>query len=82
MEHRQLLNFLALCEEQNFARAAEKRRITQQGLSKSIGELKKEIGEALLDRSRRGASLAEYGRALKSAAKATPTSTSTLRRFL
>jgi DNA-binding transcriptional LysR family regulator len=70
MEHRQLLNFIALCEEKNFFRAAERRHITQQGLSKSIQELEKEIGAALLDRRRRGVVLTEYGMVLENAAKA------------
>jgi DNA-binding transcriptional LysR family regulator len=69
MEHRQLLNFLALCEERNFARAAEKRHISQQGLSKSIQELEKEIGAALLDRNRRGVVLTEYGKVLENTAR-------------
>jgi LysR family cyn operon transcriptional activator len=70
MEQRQLLNFLAVCEEKNFTRAAEKRHITQQGLSRSIQELEAELGLELFDRSRRGAKLTEYGRVLESAARA------------
>jgi DNA-binding transcriptional LysR family regulator len=70
MEHRQLLNFLALCEEKSFSRAADRRCITQQGLSKSIRELEKEIGMDLVDRSHQGAMLTEYGKVLESAARA------------
>jgi DNA-binding transcriptional LysR family regulator len=69
MEHRQMLNFLAVCEERNFTRAAEKRHISQQGLSLSIRELEKEIGVELFDHSRRGAVLTEYGRILEQAAR-------------
>jgi DNA-binding transcriptional LysR family regulator len=70
MEQRQLLNFLMVCEEKNFSRAAERRFISQQGLSKSILELEAEIGAPLFDRSHRGARLTEYGRVLESAARA------------
>jgi DNA-binding transcriptional LysR family regulator len=70
MEHRQLLNFLAVCEEKNFTRAAGRRFITQQGLSLSIRELEKELDLPLFERGHRGAALTEYGRALESAARA------------
>jgi LysR family cyn operon transcriptional activator len=71
MEHRQLMNFLAICEEKNFTRAAERRHITQQGLSWSLAELEKELGTPLFDRSRRKALvLTEYGAVLEQAAKA------------
>jgi DNA-binding transcriptional LysR family regulator len=70
MEHRQILNFLAVCEERNFTKAAEKRHITQQGLSFSIRELEREIGVEFFDRRRRGAILTEYGMVLEQAARA------------
>jgi DNA-binding transcriptional LysR family regulator len=71
MEHRQLMNFLALCEEKNFTRAAERRHITQQGLSWSLAELEKELGAQLFDRSHRKALvLTEYGAVLEQAARA------------
>jgi DNA-binding transcriptional LysR family regulator len=71
MEHRQLMNFLALCEEKSFTRAAERRHITQQGLSWSLAELEKELGAPLFDRSRRKALvLTEYGAVLEQAARA------------
>jgi DNA-binding transcriptional LysR family regulator len=70
MEYRQIQNFLALCEEMNFTRAAEKRHITQQGFSKSIWELERELGAPLFERSRRHVALTEYGRVLENAAKA------------
>jgi DNA-binding transcriptional LysR family regulator len=71
MEYRQLMNFLALCEEKSFTRAAERRHITQQGLSWSVAELEKELGIPLFDR-RRGKTLllTEYGETLERAAKA------------
>ncbi|MDR3122883.1 MAG: LysR family transcriptional regulator [Treponema sp.] len=71
MEYRQLMNFLALCEERNFTRAAERRHITQQGLSWSLAELEKELGVSLFDRrGRKAMVLTEYGATLEQAAKA------------
>jgi DNA-binding transcriptional LysR family regulator len=71
MEYRQLMNFLAVCEERNFTKAAKRRFITQQGLSCSIGELEKEFGTPLFDRSsRKNVLLTEYGAALERAARA------------
>jgi DNA-binding transcriptional LysR family regulator len=71
MEHRQLMNFLALCEERNFTRAAKKRFITQQGLSWSVRELEKELGAPLFDRGlHKNVLLTEYGAALERAARA------------
>jgi DNA-binding transcriptional LysR family regulator len=70
MEHRQLLNFLSICEEKYFVRAAERRFITHQGLSRSIRELERELGVPLFERSRNGVKLTEYGRVLENAARA------------
>jgi DNA-binding transcriptional LysR family regulator len=71
MEYRQLMNFLALCEERSFTRAAERRHITQQGLSWSLAELEKELGAPLFDRRRRkNLLLTEYGAVLEQAARA------------
>jgi DNA-binding transcriptional LysR family regulator len=70
MEHCQLMNFLALCEERNFTKAAQKRHITQQSLSRSVRELEKELGTPRFDRSRRqNALLTEYGAAPERAAR-------------
>jgi DNA-binding transcriptional LysR family regulator len=71
MEYRQLMNFLALCEEGNFTRAAEKRHITQQGLSWSLAELEKELAVPLFDRRRRKTlTLTKYGAILEQSARA------------
>jgi DNA-binding transcriptional LysR family regulator len=43
MEQRQLLNFLCNCEEKHITRAADRRFITRQGLSKSLRELEEEL---------------------------------------
>jgi DNA-binding transcriptional LysR family regulator len=70
MEHRQLMNFLALCEEKSFTRAAERRHITQQALSWSLAELEKELGAPLVDRRHRKVLLlTEYGAVFEQAAK-------------
>jgi DNA-binding transcriptional LysR family regulator len=69
MEHHQLLNFLGVCEEKNFTRASNRRFITQQGISKSIKELERELGVPLFLRTRQGTILTEFGNALEKAAK-------------
>ena len=69
MEQRQLLNFLCACEEKHITRAADRRFITRQGLSKSLRELEEELGVTLFERSRNGVTLTEYGKVLEKAAK-------------
>ena len=69
MEYRQLLNFLSACEEKHIIKAAQRRSITRQGLSKSLRELEEELGTQLFIRSRKGIELTEYGKVLESAAK-------------
>jgi DNA-binding transcriptional LysR family regulator len=69
MEYYQLLNFLGICQEKNFTRAAKLRFITQQGLSKSIKELENELDVPLFFRTRQGVKLTEFGAALEKAAK-------------
>ncbi|MDR0386566.1 MAG: LysR family transcriptional regulator [Treponema sp.] len=69
MEYHQLLNFLGVCEEKNFTKASRRRFITQQGISKSIKELEKELDVPLFFRTRQGVVLTEFGSALEKAAK-------------
>jgi len=69
MEQRQLLNFLSVCEEKRITRAADRRFITRQGLSKSLRELEEELGVTLFERSRNGTELTEYGIVLDKAAR-------------
>ena len=69
MEQRQLLNFLSACEEKHITRAADRRFITRQGLSKSLRELEEELGVTLFERSRTGVTLTEYGKVLEKAAR-------------
>jgi DNA-binding transcriptional LysR family regulator len=68
MEHRQLLNFLSVCEKKSFLKASEQRFISQQGLSKSIKQLEEQLGVPLFYRTARGIDLTEFGYAIKEAA--------------
>jgi DNA-binding transcriptional LysR family regulator len=64
MELRQLEYFLAVAEEANFTRAAERVHISQSGVSAQIRQLERELGQALLDRSGRSVRLTEVGAAV------------------
>jgi DNA-binding transcriptional LysR family regulator len=46
--------FLAVCEERNIARAAEREAIVASAISKRIGAIETELGVSLLKRGRRG----------------------------
>src|SRR4051794_26039389 len=68
---RQLRTFVAVAEERNFTRAAERLHLAQQAVSKSVAQLEAELGVELLERTTRevrltaaGASLLEDGREL------------------
>lgn len=62
MELRHLRYFVAVAEELNFTRAAEKMRTAQPSLSQQIRDLEKEIGTPLLTRNKRNVALTEAGR--------------------
>jgi len=64
MELRQLEYFLAVAEEENFTRAAERVHISQSGVSAQIRQLEKDLGAELFDRSARTATLTAAGTAL------------------
>jgi DNA-binding transcriptional LysR family regulator len=70
MELRQLEYFVAVAEEANFTRAAERVHISQSGVSAQIRQLEHELGAALIDRSGRGATLTEAGAAALGHARA------------
>lgn len=70
MELRQLEYFVAVAEEANFTRAAERVHISQSGVSAQIRQLERELGAELIDRSGRGATLTEAGAAALGHARA------------
>ncbi|RFU83819.1 LysR family transcriptional regulator [Streptomyces triticagri] len=63
MDLRQLEYFIAVAEEANFTRAAERVHISQPGISAQIRQLEHELGAALIDRSGRTATLTAAGEA-------------------
>lgn len=63
MELRQLEYFVAVAEEANFTRAAERVHISQSGVSAQVRQLEGELGARLVDRSGRRATLTAAGAA-------------------
>jgi DNA-binding transcriptional LysR family regulator len=70
MELRQLEYFVAVAEEANFTRAAERIRVAQPAVSAQIQRLEREVGQPLLDRSRRTVRLTAAGEAVLPYARA------------
>ncbi|MEV4524899.1 LysR substrate-binding domain-containing protein [Streptosporangium sp. NPDC049304] len=70
MEMRQLEYFVAVAEERNFTRAAERVHISQSGVSAQIRRLERELGAELFDRSARTATLTVAGKAALEHARA------------
>jgi DNA-binding transcriptional LysR family regulator len=63
MELRQLEYFVAVAEERNFTRAAERVHVSQSGVSAQIRRLERELGAELFDRSARAVTLTVAGKA-------------------
>ena len=61
MEMHQIRYFLAVAEELNFSRAAEKSNVTQPALSRAIRQLEIELGGELIHRERHLTHLTELG---------------------
>ena len=70
MELRQLEYFVAVAEEANFTRAAERVHISQSGVSAQVRQLERELGADLIDRSNRSAKLTASGAAALAPARA------------
>ena len=71
MELRQLAYFVAVAEERNFTRAAQRIPIAQPAISQQIHRLESELSETLFVRDRRGTRLTPAGEALLPHARAT-----------
>src|SRR6516225_1641846 len=63
MELRQLEYLVAVAEEANFTRAAQRVHISQSGVSAQIRQLEHDLGATLIDRSGRAATLTQAGEA-------------------
>jgi DNA-binding transcriptional LysR family regulator len=68
-ELRQLRAFLAVAQDLNFTRAAERLHLAQQAVSKSVAQLERELGVELLERTSREVRLTEAGEALRADAR-------------
>ncbi|HEX2749093.1 MAG TPA: LysR substrate-binding domain-containing protein [Verrucomicrobiales bacterium] len=70
MELRHLRYFIAVAEEQNVTRAAERLRVAQPSLSRQIRDLEEELGIALFEHRARAVRLTEAGRVFLTEAQA------------
>ncbi|RJF92374.1 LysR family transcriptional regulator [Noviherbaspirillum saxi] len=70
MDSRRLEHLIAVAEEGNFAKAAERCSLTQPALSRSIQTLEQELEVVLFDRHAKGATLTSVGRVVVEQARA------------
>lgn len=70
MELRQLEYFVAVVEEGSFTRAAQRERVAQPAVSAQLQKLERQVGQPLLDRSRRAVRLTQAGHAMLPHARA------------
>lgn len=64
IDPRHLANLLSIAKHGSFNRAAAARGISQPALSNSIAQLERRLGVQVLDRTRRGSELNEFGKIL------------------
>ncbi len=69
MELRELRYFLAVAQEQNISKAAEKLYISQPSLSKQMQNLEREIGQKLFERGSKRITLTDAGMLLRKRAR-------------
>ncbi|HMK79368.1 MAG TPA: LysR family transcriptional regulator [Xanthobacteraceae bacterium] len=65
MELHQIRYFLALCEELNFTRAAQRCHVAQSSLTRAIRALESELGGALFHRERGNSHLSQLGQRVR-----------------
>lgn len=70
IEPRRLLHLLAVARAGTFGKAAQQLRVSQPALSKSIAALEHSVGVRVMERSRKGATLTDFGRMLCDRAQA------------